>query len=117
MDYPDDQTDFTLYAREKKWSHSKYYFHYQIKWLFWYLEFINGSKFTLEGIGEALAAETSHLGIKVTNVESGSFRTDWAGRSAIYNESEIDDYNESTAKKWTQLRMRGNQMGDPSKSG
>ena len=38
----------------------------------------NGSKFALEGIGEALAAETSHLGIKVTNIEPGPFRTDWA---------------------------------------
>ena len=33
----------------------------------------NGSKFALEGIGEALAAETKHLGIKVTNVEPGPF--------------------------------------------
>lgn len=74
----------------------------------------NGSKFALEGIGEALAAETRHLGIKVTNVEPGPFRTDWAGRSATYNESSIDDYKESAAKNMDTIRgASGNQIGDP----
>ncbi len=77
----------------------------------------NGSKFALEGIGEALAAETSHLGIKVTNVEPGPFRTDWAGRSATYNESTIDDYKESAAKNMDSIRsVSGNQVGDPVKA-
>lgn len=74
----------------------------------------NGSKFALEGIGEALAAETSHLGIKVTNVEPGPFRTDWAGRSATYNESSIEDYKDSAAKNMDTIRnASGNQIGDP----
>ena len=77
----------------------------------------NGSKFALEGIGEALAAETSHLGIKVTNVEPGPFRTDWAGRSATYNESSIDDYNETANKNMDSIReVSGNQIGDPVKA-
>ncbi|WP_420315811.1 oxidoreductase [Ekhidna sp.] len=74
----------------------------------------NGSKFALEGIGEALAAETRHIGIKVTNIEPGPFRTDWAGRSATYNESSIDEYNETANKNMESIReVSGNQIGDP----
>ncbi|SNS85859.1 NADP-dependent 3-hydroxy acid dehydrogenase YdfG [Ekhidna lutea] len=74
----------------------------------------NGSKFALEGIGEALAAETKHIGIHVTNIEPGPFRTDWAGRSATFNESSIDEYNETAAKNMNTIREgSGNQIGDP----
>lgn len=74
----------------------------------------NGSKFALEGIGEALAAETRHLGIKVTNIEPGPFRTDWAGRSATYNASEIAEYRETATKNMESIReVSGNQIGDP----
>lgn len=77
----------------------------------------NGSKFALEGIGEALAAETKHIGIKVTNIEPGPFRTDWAGRSATYNESSIDEYNETANKNMESIReVSGNQVGDPVKA-
>ncbi|WP_421762711.1 oxidoreductase [Ekhidna sp.] len=77
----------------------------------------NGSKFALEGIGEALAAETKHIGIKVTNIEPGPFRTDWAGRSATYNESSIDEYNETANKNMESIReVSGNQVGDPIKA-
>lgn len=74
----------------------------------------NGSKFALEGIGEALCAETRHLGIKVTNVEPGPFRTDWAGRSATFNASNIEDYAESAGKNMEAIKeVSGNQVGDP----
>ncbi|WP_424963845.1 oxidoreductase [Ekhidna sp.] len=74
----------------------------------------NGSKFALEGIGEALAAETKHIGIKVTNIEPGPFRTDWAGRSATYNEATIAEYNETATKNMESIReVSGNQIGDP----
>lgn len=74
----------------------------------------NGSKFALEGIGEALAAETRHIGINVTNIEPGPFRTDWAGRSATFNESSIAEYNESANKNMESIReVSGNQIGDP----
>lgn len=74
----------------------------------------NGSKFALEGIGEALASEVSHLGIKVTNVEPGPFRTDWAGRSATFSESAIEDYKDSAAKNMESIRDNsGKQIGDP----
>lgn len=77
----------------------------------------NGSKFALEGIGEALAAETSHLGIKVTNIEPGPFRTDWAGRSAHYTEGKIEDYKESAIKNMKSIQgVSGKQIGSPEKA-
>ncbi len=77
----------------------------------------NGSKFALEGIGEALAAETKHLGIKVTNIEPGPFRTDWAGRSATFNEPSISDYKETAEKNMNDIRGNsGHQVGDPKKA-
>jgi NAD(P)-dependent dehydrogenase (short-subunit alcohol dehydrogenase family) len=39
------------------------------------------SKHAVEGFSDALAAEGKPLGIKVTCIEPGPFRTDWAGRS------------------------------------
>lgn len=77
----------------------------------------NGSKFALEGIGEALAAETRHIGIKVSNIEPGPFRTDWAGRSATFNEPAIDDYKDTAEKNMNDIRSNsGNQVGDPKKA-
>jgi len=78
----------------------------------------NGSKFALEGIGEALAKEVAHLGIKVTNVEPGPFRTDWGGRSATYVKSEIEDYADSAAKNMEAISgVSGKQIGNPVKAG
>lgn len=77
----------------------------------------NGSKFALEGIGEALHHEVKHLGIKVTNVEPGPFRTDWAGRSASYYGHEIEDYKDSAVKNIDSISgISGNQPGDPRKA-
>jgi NAD(P)-dependent dehydrogenase (short-subunit alcohol dehydrogenase family) len=39
------------------------------------------AKWAVEGFSEVLAKEVGPLGIKVTIVEPGSFRTDWAGAS------------------------------------
>lgn len=78
----------------------------------------NGSKFALEGIGEALAKEVAHLGIKVTNVEPGPFRTDWGGRSATYVRSEIEDYADSAARNMEAISgVSGKQIGNPVKAG
>jgi short-subunit dehydrogenase len=41
-----------------------------------------GSKLAVECIFEALAKEVRHLGIRVTAIAPGSFRTDWAGFGA-----------------------------------
>jgi len=77
----------------------------------------NGSKFALEGIGEALAGEVSHLGIKVTNVEPGPFKTEWAGPSATFGERSIPDYADSAYKNMDDIANRhGHQPGDPTKA-
>jgi NAD(P)-dependent dehydrogenase (short-subunit alcohol dehydrogenase family) len=54
------------------------------------------TKFALEGMSEALAGEVKALGIRVTIVEPGPFRTDFAGRSMEFAE-QIDDYRDTPA--------------------
>jgi NAD(P)-dependent dehydrogenase (short-subunit alcohol dehydrogenase family) len=77
----------------------------------------NGSKFALEGISEALAKEVKDLGIHVTAVAPGGFRTDWAGRSLVRKERSIADYDamfEPVRKR--RQDMHGKQVGDPKKA-
>ena len=77
----------------------------------------NGSKFALEGLGESLAAQLGPLGIHVTNVEPGPFRTKWAGESATYSETKIDDYAATVGVGLkNSLGRDGNQAGDPAKA-
>ena len=77
----------------------------------------NGSKYALEGISEALAKEVRPLGIKVTIVEPGSFRTDWAGRSMVHVERTIADYELTAGAFRKSLAERnGKQGGDPRKA-
>jgi NAD(P)-dependent dehydrogenase (short-subunit alcohol dehydrogenase family) len=77
----------------------------------------NGSKFALEGISEALAKEVKGLGIHVTAVGPGGFRTDWAGRSLVRKERSIADYDElfDPVRKRRQDNS-GKQTGDPKKA-
>jgi NAD(P)-dependent dehydrogenase (short-subunit alcohol dehydrogenase family) len=45
------------------------------------LSIYQSAKWGLSGFSEALAKEVAPLGIKVTSIEPGGFRTDWAGAS------------------------------------
>lgn len=77
----------------------------------------NGSKFALDGISEALAKEVKPLGINVTIVAPGSFRTDWAGRSMVHVEKPIGDYAATAGAFRKSLAERnGRQAGDPKKA-
>ena len=81
------------------------------------LSFYHGSKFALEGIFESLAQEVRGLGIAVTNVAPGAFRTDWAGRSMIRSERMIDDYDQLFEPiRQARLERSGRQQGDPEKA-
>ncbi|MHB9837109.1 oxidoreductase [Paraburkholderia terrae] len=76
-----------------------------------------GSKFALEGISEALGKEVRALGIFVTAVAPGSFRTDWAGRSMIRTPRSIAEYDPlfDPIRKAREEKS-GKQLGDPVKA-
>jgi NAD(P)-dependent dehydrogenase (short-subunit alcohol dehydrogenase family) len=72
------------------------------------------SKHAVEGFSEALLAEVAPLGIKVTCVEPGPFRTDWAGRSLQQAHTSIADYADTAgARMATTAGYSGKQPGDP----
>ncbi len=72
------------------------------------------SKHAVEGWSDALAIETAPLGIKVTCVEPGPFRTDWAGRSLKQTPNRIADYAETAgARLKSTADISGKQAGDP----
>ena len=57
------------------------------------------AKAAMEGISGALRGELAPLGISVTIVEPGAFRTDFAGRSLVESATVIDDYAETAGKR------------------
>lgn len=76
--------------------------------------YYHASKYAVEGLSESLAVEVAPLGIHVTLVEPGPFRTDWAGRSIVESKTVIDDYAETAGVRRKQTHERsGNQVGDP----
>ncbi|MEM8675914.1 MAG: SDR family oxidoreductase [Cyanobacteria bacterium P01_G01_bin.67] len=76
-----------------------------------------GAKFALEGVSEALQGEVAPLGIKVTIVEPGPFRTDFIGRSLDRASEQMDAYQDSVGKFLNFLNnIEGKQPGDPQKA-
>ncbi len=75
------------------------------------------TKFAVEGFSEALAAEMKPLGVHVTLVEPGPFRTDFLGRSGKLAALELPDYKDTAGKARDYLRTQaGKQPGDPQKA-
>ncbi len=76
----------------------------------------SAAKFGVEGFSEVLAEELRPLGVKVSIVEPGGFRTDFAGTSTT-----IEDGDSAYADTVGQVAVRqrlynGNQPGDPVKA-
>ncbi|OHZ03317.1 oxidoreductase [Salinicola sp. LHM] len=72
------------------------------------------SKHAVEGWSDSLKTEVEPLGIRVTCVEPGPFRTDWAGRSLQQTPSRIDDYADTVkARMEGTSGNSGKQPGDP----
>ena len=79
--------------------------------------YYNATKFAVEGLSEALAKECAPLGIRVTIVEPGPFRTDWAGRSLRTPAVAIDDYAATAGARRAATRgYSGTQPGDPARA-
>lgn len=75
------------------------------------------TKWALEGASESLAAEVRLLGLKVTIVQPGPFRTDFGSRSLERAGGQISDYEPSSGKFRRLLEtMAGRQPGDPAKA-
>lgn len=80
------------------------------------LTMYQAAKFGLGGFSEALAKEVAPLGIFVTCVEPGGFRTDWASASMSYA-PKVEGY-ETTVDQRADFFASGNfvPMGDPDKA-
>jgi NAD(P)-dependent dehydrogenase (short-subunit alcohol dehydrogenase family) len=71
------------------------------------------SKHAVEGWSDSLAAEVQPLGLHVTCVEPGPFRTDWAGRSLHQTPTALEDYAATAARLRDTAEKSGTQPGDP----
>jgi NAD(P)-dependent dehydrogenase (short-subunit alcohol dehydrogenase family) len=79
--------------------------------------YYNTTKFAVEGFSEALAAESKPLGIQVTAIEPGPFRTDFLGRSGKLAKVELPEYTETAGKAREYLKTQsGKQPGDPQRA-
>lgn len=77
----------------------------------------NATKFAVEGLSEALAQEVGPLGIGLTIVEPGPFRTDFLGRSGLSAERKIPDYEQTSGKMRAYFSEQdGKQRGDPKRA-
>ncbi|MBY3378163.1 oxidoreductase [Rhizobium laguerreae] len=79
--------------------------------------YYHATKFAVEALSESLFHEVKPLGIDVTILEPGAFRTDWAGRSMVESSTIIEDYAETSGKRRRATRsISGNQLGDPARA-
>ena len=76
--------------------------------------FYNATKYAVEGLSEALAQELTPLGIHVTIIEPGPFRTDFLGRSGAQAATIISDYDKTAGNMRRYFAdQNGKQKGDP----
>ncbi|GAA2231055.1 oxidoreductase [Promicromonospora sukumoe] len=78
------------------------------------------TKFAVEGFSESMALELAPLGIGVTLVEPGYFRTDFLDSSSLHEAAvAIEDYagGPAGAMRTTAEQVNHRQPGDPTKAG
>ncbi|WP_284653468.1 oxidoreductase [Flavobacterium terrisoli] len=77
----------------------------------------NAAKYAVEGFSEALYHEVKDLGIKVTIIEPGAFRTNFLDSSLAVAKKSITDYD-ATAGNFKNILKgnNGNQPGDPERA-
>jgi NAD(P)-dependent dehydrogenase (short-subunit alcohol dehydrogenase family) len=77
----------------------------------------NATKFAVEGLSEALGAELEPLGVHVTIIEPGPFRTEFLGSSGKKAKDTIADYVPTAGKTREYFEVQnGKQPGDPRKA-
>ncbi|AJC80399.1 short-chain dehydrogenase protein [Rhizobium etli bv. phaseoli str. IE4803] len=76
----------------------------------------SAAKFGVEGFSEVLAKEVSPFGVRVTVVEPGGFRTDFAGASTVLAEGRAEYAETVGATVRFQREYDGRQPGDPAKA-
>jgi NAD(P)-dependent dehydrogenase (short-subunit alcohol dehydrogenase family) len=76
-------------------------------------------KFAIEGFSEAISHEVKDLGIRVTIIEPGAFRSDYAGASLVVEPCKIKDYADTLGERIIAYRTtrHGTQPNDPSRFG
>jgi NAD(P)-dependent dehydrogenase (short-subunit alcohol dehydrogenase family) len=76
----------------------------------------SAAKWGVEGFSEVLAREMALIGVKVTIVEPGGFRTDFAGSSTELNEGRPEYEAVVAQAARVQRELNGRQPGDPSRA-
>jgi NAD(P)-dependent dehydrogenase (short-subunit alcohol dehydrogenase family) len=76
------------------------------------------TKFAVEGISETLAAELAPLGVRVTLVEPGFFRTDFLDPASLHAAAEVIEDYQATAGMMREAvpGLNHAQPGDPAKA-